>query len=170
MAKKNVKILGGLIALAVFVLLVFYIPRFLEGEVPLICIENGSCQHESYLDDVIASIPLMIVGGFVFGIVVSFFYFERKIEVPVPSEDRTKALLALLQPSERKIISKIIEKNGEALQSELSRIEGIGKVKAHRVIDRLIRRGVLEKEQVGKTNILRIRKDIKKAMISSGAE
>lgn len=164
MISKNLKILLGLIAISVFVLLVFYIPGFFEGQIPLICIEDGNCQHEQYLNDVISAIPLIIVIGFVFGVLVSFFYFERKIEVPVPSQDRTAVLLTILQPAERKVVAKIIENGGQALQSELSRIEGVGKVKAHRVIERLIKRGVLEKEQMGKTNILRLRKDLKKAI------
>jgi hypothetical protein len=165
MADKNTKILAGLIAIALFVLLVFYVPRFFEGEVPTVCFDEGTCLHEAYLEDVIAYLPAMIVIGFLFGVVASYFYFERKIELPVPSADKGKVLLSLLQPSERKIMAKIVEKGGEALQSEISRVEGVGKVKAHRVIERLVKRGVLEKEQMGKTNILRLRKDIKKAMI-----
>ena len=163
--EKNMKILAGLVAIALFVLLVFYIPRFFESGAPAVCFDGDDCLHEAYLESIITYLPLVIVLGFLFGVAASYFYFERKIELPVPSMDRKKALLGLLQPSERKIIGKIVEKGGEALQSEISRVEGVGKVKAHRVIDRLVRRGVLEKEQMGKTNILRLRKDIKEAML-----
>ncbi len=160
MADRNRKALLGLIALAAFVLVVFYIPKFFEQEIPQICIENGACQHEAYVNSLIAFMPGIIILGFLFGVAAAYFYFERKIELPVPAADKDKALLSMLHPSERKIIRKIVDNNGEALQSELSRIEGVGKVRAHRVIDRLIRRGVLEKEQKGKTNVLRLRKDI----------
>ncbi len=166
MAKRNMKVFGGLVAIAIFVLMVFYIPKILENEVPLVCIEDGACQHEEYLSDVINLIPLIIVIGFLFGLAVSYFYFEKKIEVPAPSPNRADALTSLLQTSERKVVAKIMEKGGEALQSEVSRVEGIGKVKAHRVIERLVKRGVLEKEQLGKTNVLRLRKDIYKALTS----
>lgn len=165
MADKNMKALAGLIAIALFVLLVFYIPQIFEGGAPTACFDGGTCLHEAYLEDIIAYLPAMIVVGFIFGVVAAYFYFERKIELPVPSVDKKKAFLSLLQPSERKIIGKIVEKGGEALQSEISRVEGVGKVKAHRVIERLVKRGVLEKEQMGKTNILRLRKDIKEAML-----
>ena len=161
---RNKKVLGGLVAVAIFILLVFYLPQFFEQGVPLICVENGACQHEAYLDSLIAYIPAIIVLGFLFGVAVSYFYFERKIDVPVPQADRSQVMLSLLQPTERKVLTKIIEKGGEALQSEVSRIEGIGKVKAHRVVEKLVRRGVLEKEQVGKTNVLRLRKDLKDAL------
>lgn len=165
MADRNVKVLAGLVAIALFVLMVFYVPRFFEAGTPIVCFEGDNCLHEAYLDQLIAYLPAMIVLGFLFGVGASYFYFERKLELPVPSADRKKALLALLQPSERKIIGKIVEKGGEALQSEISRVEGVGKVKAHRVVDRLVRRGVLEKEQMGKTNVLRLRKDIRDAVL-----
>lgn len=164
MASKNMKALAGLIAIALFVLLVFYIPQLFEHGVPSICFDDGICQHEAYLEDVIAYLPVLIVVGFLFGVIVSFFYFERKVEFPVPAVGKKEAYLALLQPTERKVIAKIIDKGGEVLQSEVSRIEGVGKVKAHRVIEKLVKRGVLEKEQMGKTNVLRLRKDVKDAI------
>lgn len=165
MMGKNKKVLVGLLAISVFILLVFYIPTIFEQGIPTVCFENGNCQHEAYLESVITYLPAMIVVGFIFGIVVSFLYFEKKLEVPALSADRNKVLLSLLQPSERKILGKVIENGGQTLQSEISRVEGIGKVKAHRVIERLIRRGVLEKEQMGKTNILRLKKEIRDTLI-----
>ncbi|MEW6748292.1 MAG: hypothetical protein AB1295_01140 [Candidatus Micrarchaeota archaeon] len=166
MAGKNLKALTGLVAIALFVLLVFYVPRFFESEVPIACFEGGDCLHEAYLDQLIAYLPAMIVLGFLFGVGASYFYFERKLELPVPSADRKEALLSLLQPTEKKILAKIVERGGDALQSEISRVEGVGKVKAHRVIEKLVRRGVLQKEGMGKTNVLRLRKDILEAMLN----
>jgi len=164
MAGKNLKVLSGLIAVSIFVLLVFYVPQFFEESAPLACFDGGTCLHEEYLGDVISYIPAFIVGGFILGVLASYFYFERRIEVPLPSKDRRESVLALLPPTERKVVLAIAEKDGETLQSEVSRLEGVGKVKAHRVIDKLIRRGVLEKRQVGKTNMLKIRKDILEAL------
>lgn len=164
MDNKNQRVLFGLLALDIFVLGVFYLPKFFESSIPKICITDGGCQHEDYLNSVLSYMPLVVVLGFVFGIIVSYLYFERKVNVPAPSKDSKKALLSMLNPLEAKVIRKVLENNGEVLQADVSRLEGVGKVKAHRVIDRLLRRGVLEKEQKGKINILRIRKDIKDAM------
>ena len=164
MDDKNQKALFGLLALAIFVLSVFYLPKFFENSIPKVCIIGGNCQHEEYLNSVLSYIPLIIVLGFVFGIVAAYLYFEKKMDIPVPSPDKKKALLSMLNPLEAKILNKVLENNGEVLQADVSRLDGMGKVKAHRVIERLLRRGVLEKEQKGKINILRIRKDIKSAM------
>jgi len=43
-------------------------------------------------------------------------------------------ILRFLSYGERKIIEKLIEKRGVILQSELSRIEGMNKLKAHRAV------------------------------------
>jgi hypothetical protein len=166
MAGKNAKILAGFAVILLLILVVYYLPKFVEQRMPVICIEDGTCQHELYLENVIFFIPLFIALGFLFGLVLAYLYFERKVELPVPSPDRKKAVISLLPPSERKVVEKIAEKNGEVLQSEISRLEGVGKVRAHRVIDRLIRRGIIEKEQIGKTNVLKLRKDVLEAINS----
>lgn len=164
MARNNTKMLAGIAIIMIFVLSVYYLPRFIEGGVPQICIEGDACQHELYLENIILLIPLFLAFGFLLGIVLSYLYFERKVELPLPSPDRRKSILSMLPPSERRIVERIAEKDGQILQSEVSRLEGVGKVRAHRILDRLIRRGILEKEQVGKTNVLRLRKDVLEAL------
>lgn len=160
----NRKVLAGLILLAAFILIVFYTPTLFESGIPMVCIEDGICQHEQYLDSLIAYIPAILVLGFVFGIIASYFYFERKVELPLPSANKLESVLLLLNPTERKIIKRIVDEGGTSFQSDISRIEGIGKVRAHRTIDKLVRRGVLEKEEKGKTNILKLKKEIMESL------
>lgn len=166
MINKNAKMLGGLLVISLFIVLIYYIPRFFEQQAPVVCFEDGICQHEEYADSILFFVPLILVFGFVFGTLVSYLYFEKKVELPKHSPEKKKVLLSILSPSERKIISKIVDGDGKVLQSEISRVEGVGKVRAHRVIDRLMRRGVLEKEELGKTNVIRLRKDIFDALKS----
>jgi hypothetical protein len=156
----NRKVLAGLILLAAFVLIVFYTPTIFESGIPVVCIEDGVCQHEQYLESLITYIPAILVIGFVIGIISAYLYFERKVEIPTPSVNRLESVLLLLNPFERKIIKRIVDDGGSSLQSDISRLEGIGKVRAHRTIDKLIRRGVLEKEEKGKTNVLKLKKEI----------
>ncbi|MBU0592058.1 hypothetical protein KKF81_00610 [Candidatus Micrarchaeota archaeon] len=157
---KNKKAILGLGFIALLMLIIIYLPKSFEQGVPEICTIDGDCQHENYLDMVISYLPAVLVLGFILGVVISYFYFERKAELPIPTTDKKQVILSLLTSSEKKAIEKIIEMKGQVLQSEVSRLEGMGKVRAHRVIERLIRRGVLEKQQFGKTNMIRIRKDI----------
>jgi len=41
----------------------------------------------------------------------------------------------------------------------------MGKVKSHRVVQRLIGRGVIERDKLGKTNIVRFTKEIKEGLL-----
>ena len=70
-------------------------------------------------------------------------------------------ILKLLNFNERKILEKLIDERGEALQSELSQMEGMNKLKAHRAIRNLELRGVIKTENYGKTRRVLLSKDIK---------
>jgi len=69
-------------------------------------------------------------------------------------------LLKLLNKDEKLIIEKLINSKGKILQSEVSRSEGLNKVKAHRILSKLRERGVIKLEKYGKTNIVYLSKDI----------
>jgi len=73
--------------------------------------------------------------------------------------------LKLLNPNERKIIDKLIENRGVALQSEISRMDEMGKVKAHRYLQKLSQMGVVKIERHGNTNKIVLSEDIKKILI-----
>ncbi len=162
MIQGNKKTLIGFLAFSAFMLIVAYAPQTLMRNAPLAC--TDSCPSDRYISELLAYLPALIILGFAFGIGLSYLYFERRIALPESRIDRKKAFLAMLEPTESKLVGKIADRGGEALQAELSRIEGVGKVKAHRVIDRLVARGLLEKEAAGKTNSVRIKKEIMDAI------
>ncbi len=162
MIQGNKKTLIGLLAFSAFMLIVAYVPQTLMRNAPLAC--TDACPSDKYISELLTYLPALIILGFAFGIGLSYLYFERRIVLPESRIDRKKAFLSMLEPTESKIVGKIVDRGGEALQAELSRIEGVGKVKAHRVIDRLVARGLLEKESAGKTNSVRIKKEIMDAI------
>ena len=67
----------------------------------------------------------------------------------------------MLSSNERKVVEKIIENNGSVLQSEISRMENMTKLKTHRAVKELERKGVIKLEQYGKTNRIVLSDDIK---------
>jgi uncharacterized membrane protein len=71
------------------------------------------------------------------------------------------AILKLLNFNERKVLERLIERKGEVLQSEISQIEGMNKLKTHRAIRNLELRGVIKTENYGKTRRVLLSKDIK---------
>jgi len=70
-------------------------------------------------------------------------------------------ILKLLNQNEKKVVEKIIENKGSALQSEISRMEGMTKLKTHRAVKELERKGIIKLEQYGKTNRIILSEDIK---------
>ncbi len=69
-------------------------------------------------------------------------------------------ILKLLNPNEKKVVERIIENKGSVLQSEISRMDGMTKLKAHRTLNGLKRKGVVKLEPYGKTNRITLSKDI----------
>ena len=49
-------------------------------------------------------------------------------------------------------MQEILENNGRVNQYEISRLPGMNKVKSHRAIEKLVQRGVVKKESIGKIN------------------
>ena len=77
----------------------------------------------------------------------------------------TKVILNFMSYGEKKVIDKLIEQNGTALQSEISRIEGMGKVKTHRVVKDLERKGVIAIEKYGNTNRINLTESVSNILI-----
>ncbi len=80
-------------------------------------------------------------------------------------EATTKTLIQFLNKDEKKVVEKLIKEKGKCLQSEITRLEGLGKVKSHRILQKLLERGVIEIEEHGKTNIVRFSKTIQEVLI-----
>jgi uncharacterized membrane protein len=82
---------------------------------------------------------------------------ERRIEV-------INTMLNLLPADEKNIMKKIIENNGEMLQSKLSSY--FGKVRTFRAIEDLKRRGIVTKERYGRTNKIKLDERFRKVLCS----
>ena len=72
--------------------------------------------------------------------------------------------LNFLNYHEKQVIKKLIEKKGQALQSEISRMNNMGKVKAHRAVRDLQRKGIINIEKYGNTNRIILNEEIKKIL------
>jgi len=78
--------------------------------------------------------------------------------------DSRDIVLKFLNPGERKVLETLIERNGEALQSEISRLDGMTKLKTHRAVRDLVRKGIIKIENYGKTNRISLSKDVREVM------
>ena len=83
------------------------------------------------------------------------------------SHDSCKTLLLrFLDYNENKVMKKLIEKDGALLQSEISRMPAMGKVKTHRVVKDLELKGIIQVSKYGKTNQITLSEDVKKVLLN----
>lgn len=75
-------------------------------------------------------------------------------------------ILKFLSPAERKVLEKLIEGKGTVLQAEINRVEGMTKLKTHRIVKDLAMKGIIKTEKYGKTKRIILSKDIKDALRS----
>lgn len=162
---SNKRTIAGIIILVCILALVFYVPTILSETSPDVCIIDGVCQHEMQVNFLNQLAPIFILGGIAIGAGVFFFMTSRLESKEKDLERVTKTLIQFLNKDEKKIVEKILESEGKVFQSEVSRIEGIGKLKSHRILQKLSDRGVIEIEKHGKTNIIRLSDNVKEVLL-----
>lgn len=163
--RKNLRILLGITGILIVFIAMVTVPQLVEKSAPPACIVNGDgeCPHEDFLGLLNILIPIFIGGGAVLGAVALYLFYEKT----KPSEREYDASLALslMEKEEGKVVNRIVEEGGRITQSEISRIEGIGKVKAHRILRKLEKKGLLKREQYGKTNMVKISEKYRKLLL-----
>jgi predicted transcriptional regulator len=73
----------------------------------------------------------------------------------------TNLILRFLNPNERKVVEKLIENKGNAFQSEITRMQGMTKLKTHRAVKELELKGIIKIQKDGMTNKITLSDDVK---------
>ncbi len=81
--------------------------------------------------------------------------------------DKSSKILFLkfLNYGENQVIKKLIENNGTILQSEISRMPNMGKVRTHRIIIDLKKKEIITIEKYGKTNRINLTGEAKNILL-----
>lgn len=109
-------------------------------------------------------IPIFAFFGIAVGTLIYYIMnegLERKDET---IRQNTGVILKLLQPDERRAMERIIANGGKAQQAEITYLEGFTKVKAHRTVEALVRKGVLRKEKMGKMRLITMDEEVYEAV------
>ncbi len=109
-------------------------------------------------------IPTFSSLGILIGSFVYYAMFPKIQETDKRVAEDSQVLLDMLQSDEKTIIKQLVDNKGETLQSKLSR--KFGKVKTFRVIESLKRRGIVVKEQYGKTNKVKLSEKFRQVLCS----
>jgi hypothetical protein len=182
MRKRELLLSISIIAIAVFLITFYFNISEIDEQTTLI--RNGvrsrpfsmlvPIQYRMWLSPIILIIAV---------VPISYYFISKKLEKNMKTilnlinknEFKTykgsteinnkDTILKLLNFNEKKVLEMLIERKGEILQSEISRIKGMNKLKAHRAIRNLELRGVIETESYGKTKHIILSKDIKSIML-----
>ena len=76
-----------------------------------------------------------------------------------PSTQGGQVRYVALTQDERRVVEYLERNGGQALQKEIARELGITRLKAHRLISSLRKRGVVEVKPWGNTNLVRLNKE-----------
>ena len=110
--------------------------------------EKQAVESSSYL----LMMPLMSFVGVLVGLIV-FYILSSEMERKEKKDDAIhKNILRYLPRDERIVVQMLLENNGKVNQYEVTRLPDMNKVRSHRVIDKLVKRGVVKKEKIGKIN------------------
>jgi hypothetical protein len=101
--------------------------------------------------------------GFFGAIVGASVYFVLSSDLDKKDKtlsNNTGVLLKLLSFEERKIVNKLLDNNGKLHQSEITYMDGYTKVKSHRLVETLIKKGIVKKEIIGKARLIILENDL----------
>jgi hypothetical protein len=102
--------------------------------------------------------------GVAVGATVFYFMGRRVDSSHTVAKKSAEIVLRFLSHDEQMVLKALLAKKGELLQSELSRTHGLSKVKAHRVVTRLVAKGIVTLTEHGKTKRLTLQPDIYEAL------
>lgn len=77
-----------------------------------------------------------------------------------------QVMTKMLSDDENRIINELINQKGSALQSQISRLPDMGKVKAHRILKELKKKEIVNITANGKTNEISLKDDIKDMILT----
>jgi hypothetical protein len=165
--QDNKKLLIGIIFLVALLYSIFTIVSIFSASSNVdVCMieDSGECLHQQQLNFLNGILPLIISVAVLAGAGIYYFMSGQIEKKQLVVKNNIDILLKFLNVDERKLVNLLIENNGKVLQAELTRLPGMSKVKSHRIVQRLIDRGVIEKETLGKTNIIKFTKEIKEGL------
>ncbi|HSB46472.1 MAG TPA: winged helix-turn-helix transcriptional regulator [Candidatus Bilamarchaeum sp.] len=152
------QIVLGLLVVSIFIflvtVLVFVFALYSEGQaVPDVLVP--------FLEFHMQFMVLMGVFGIFSGLVVFSIMnstLEKQKHVVKMNID---IIMKFLGHDDREIVALLLSKDGMTTQSEIAKLPGMSRLKAHRIVKKLEDRGLVHVEKYGKINMIRIVDELK---------
>jgi predicted HTH transcriptional regulator len=125
---------------------------------------NGIERSITTIDDKIKDnwylIPSFAFMGLFIGIIVFYLMFEKEQKKEKIVKVNTQKILELLSKEDKLVINKLLENNGKVRQYEITYIDGLSKLKVHRILRKLEDKGLIKKEKIGKVNSISLDEEL----------
>lgn len=161
---KNAKIVLGIGIIVGFVilvgLLIFSYTIVLEGGSPNPVSSFIMTHHVEFM--VLSSFLGLVVGAAVY-----YLLREEMVEKTKAASGSAGLLLRFLSEDERELVLHMAEKEGMTTQAEISKLPGMTRLKAHRIVERMEKKGLIFVEKYGKINMLRLANELKESLTAS---
>lgn len=152
------KILLGLLTVSVFIflvtVLVFVFALYSRGQIIPPILEPFLTYHMEFM-------VLMGVFGLLSGLVVYSLHNATMEKQKQIVKTNTDIIMKFLGHDEREIVQLLLSKDGMTTQSEIAKLPGMSRLKAHRIARKLEGRGIIHVEKYGKINMIRIVDELK---------
>jgi len=103
---------------------------------------------------------LFIILAVIFASALLYYLFSLKIDAKDKTIEKNREILySILDEDEKKVLKEIIKNKGEISQSKISKI--YGKLKSHRIIQKLKDKKIVEIIHNGKTNNIKLKSGLK---------
>jgi len=157
--RPSKRIVLGIFAVSMLLFIVFAISSYYSSQ-HMWEIIQFSCPLGTHIFTVYDLIPLIVTASLVIGAGIYYLMAERVEGKERSMKRNTDLLLRFLGDDERMVVSRLLESNGQVPQTEITKIGGLDKVKAHRIVKRLAARGIVSIEKHGNTNVVTLTKDV----------
>jgi uncharacterized membrane protein len=117
-------------------------------------------------------VEFMVISSFLglaVGAAVYYLLREEMVEKTKAANGNANLLLRFLSEDERELILFMSEREGLTTQAELSKLPGMTRLKAHRLVERMEKKGLVFVEKYGKVNMLRLANELKESL-GAGAD
>ncbi len=149
----------AIIIISLLLLIVFAISSYYSSQ-HMLEVMQFSCPLGAHVITVYDLIPLVATVGLLIGAGIYYLMAERVEVKEMYMKQNTDLLLRFLGDDERKVVSRLLESGGTIPQVEITRIAGLSKVKAHRIVKRLAGRGIVRVERHAKANVVTLAKEV----------
>ena len=121
-------------------------------------IQSGYCDVKERALFLTQLLPFVAGIGIIIGICV-YYVFDKENSIK-SSKTKVKSLMLSFLPYYERVVVEFLFLKKKALQSEITRLKGMNKLRAHRAVKSLSKKGLINVMRVGKTNMVVLKKEI----------